>query len=95
MAGQNPVATDQIVLSASKTRQDYRLSFALLFAGILMFGGFSLFEYWVASTGNYPTSIAPIVAISLLASVGSILITVGAIFTVINWSLLRKSHRAA
>ena len=93
MTAEAAVASDQIMLSASKTRRDYRLSLALLVAGIVVVGAFYGFVVWANSTGNYPTSIETDLAVSTVGSVGFVLITVGAIFAGINGSLLRKSRR--
>ena len=95
MAAQSVAASDQISLSASKTRRDYRLSLALLVAGVVVVVAFYGFVFWAMGTGNYPTSVATGSAISAIGSIGFILILVGAIFTGINWSLLRKSRRNA
>lgn len=90
MAAQTAAASDQVLISASKTSRDYRLSLVLLVTGIIMVGAYYSFAYWANATGNYPTSIAPGVAISAIGSIGFVLILVGAIFTGVNWSLLRK-----
>lgn len=90
MAAQIAAAPDTILLSVSKTRRDYRLSLALLVAGIVVVVAFYGSVLWAESTGNYPTSIETDVAISTVGSVGFVLITVGAIFAGINRSLLRR-----
>lgn len=93
MAAPNAVPYDQILLSASKTRRDYRLSLALLVAGIVVVTTFYGYLFWASSTGGYPTSIGTGLAISTIGGVGFILITIGAIFAGVNWSLLRKRQR--
>ncbi len=93
MAAQSAAASDQILLSASKTLRDYHLSLALLVAGVVVVVAFYGFVFWADGTGNYPTSIATDSAISAIGSIGFTLILVGAIFTGINWSFLRKSDR--
>ncbi len=94
MAAQTPPASNDILLSAEKTRRDYRVSLALLVAGIILTGGVYGFEVWANTSGVYPISVLSSVFISAIGGVGSTLILVGAIFTGINWSLLRKSGRA-
>lgn len=95
MAASNAAASDQIVLSVSKTRDDYRLSLALLLAGIVVYVASSVFVFWANSTGNYPTSIGGSVALTAVGGIGITLIIVGAIFSAINWSLLKKSRATA
>jgi len=99
MAGQDASATDQIQLSAGKTRRDFNLSLALLVTGIMMTAGLFTFEVWANSTGywnNYPTGPSALTSalLSAIGGIGSTLILVGAIFTGVNWSLLRKAGRA-
>ena len=59
-------------------------------AGIVVVAGFYTYEYWATSSGQYPTSPASWVSLSIIGNVGFILIFMGAIFAGINWSLLRK-----
>lgn len=94
MAAESAAASDQIVLSASKTRRDYRLSLAFVVAGIVTVVAYYGFELWAVATGHYPTSVVLALTLNSLGSVGFILITVGAIFAAINWSLLRRSRRS-
>jgi hypothetical protein len=41
----------------SAWRRDYRLSLALVVAGIVLVLAISAFSFWANSTGNYPTSL--------------------------------------
>lgn len=92
MAAEVATASDQLVLSASKTLRDFRLSLALVVAGIAMVVGYYLYAYWARVTGHYPTSAAMGVIPPSVGEVGTVLILVGGIFAGVNWSLLRKSR---
>ena len=59
-------------------------------AGIATEVGFYTYEYWAVSAGQYLTSPASWVLLTIVGNVGYILILVGSIFAAINWSLLRK-----
>ena len=89
-----PAVIDEIRLSASKTRRDLRLSLGLLIAGIVISVSFYGYIFWVSSSGGSGLPVWSSFVISSLASAGSVLILVGAIFAVINWSLLRKEYAA-
>ena len=54
LAGQNTAASEQTILAA--WRRDYRLSLALVVAGIVTVAANFTFSFWANSTGNYPTS---------------------------------------
>jgi len=90
MAAESAAASDQIMPSA--WRRDYRLSLAILEAGIVVLVAFFAFVSWANLTGNYPTSFGAGLAINLIGTGGFSLIFVGAIFTFHNWSLLRESR---
>jgi len=87
-------ATGQISLSLSKTQRDFRLSVALLIAGVVLAAGFYGFEYWAATTGLFFQSPAAFLMVEIFGNVAWVLILVGAIFAGVNWSLLRRGRRA-
>ncbi len=91
MASPNTAGSDQVLLSVSKIRRDYRLSLALLLAGVVVVAGFYGFVLWANAMGSW--SSATLVVVSTIGNAGFVLILVGAIFAGINWSLLRKSRR--
>lgn len=90
MAAQNATGSDHLVLSASKTRRDYRLSLALLVAGLVI----TVTSYSLMFSGMTTSSFATATAISIVANIGGILVLVGAIFAAINWALLRTGWRS-
>jgi hypothetical protein len=55
-------------------RRDYRLSLALLLAGVFMLVALSAFSYWADLTGSYPTSFGAGLAIYLIGTAGGMLI---------------------
>jgi len=90
--------SDTIRLSVAKTRRDLRISLALIIAGVGLSVGFYWFEIWASTSGYWasnPPSPVGFVVISTLASVGWIFVTIGVIFAVINWSLLRSRRASA
>jgi hypothetical protein len=95
MTAQASPAPDEIRLSALKTRRDFRVSVALLVAGVAVTIGFYGFVIWANSSGFYPSSVSTDFLLTAIGGIGSTLILVGAIFTGINWSLLRKAGRGA
>ncbi len=99
MTAQPVAMTDQIQLSVSKTRRDFKLSLALLVTGVILSAGIVSFELWANSTGYWidsPTGPSAITSalLSAIGGIGSTLVLVGAIFAAINWSLLRKAGSA-
>jgi hypothetical protein len=86
-----PFVSKEIHLSASRTRRDLRISVALLIAGIAVSIGFFAFSIWASASGFYSSYAAASLLNSLLGGIGGTLILIGAIFTGINWSLLRKT----
>jgi len=94
MATPTSPSPNEIRLSTSKTRRDFRVSLALLVAGIAVTFGFYVFAIWASTSGVNPTSPLTDVLLSAIGGIGSTFILVGAIFTGVNWSLLRKAGRA-
>ena len=72
MVSQHAAASDQTILSTWK--RDYRLSLALLVAGIVMVVAYFAFGGWANSTGNYPTTFGAGLAIYLIGAAGGMLI---------------------
>jgi hypothetical protein len=95
MAARNAAEPNRIALAALK--RDYRLSRAILMAGVVVFVAVLAFAYLGILTGNYPTSgTGPVVlATDVIGSAGFAMIFVGAVFASHNWSLLRESRRDA
>jgi type IV secretory pathway VirB2 component (pilin) len=88
-----PFVSKEIHLSVSRTRRDFHVSLAFLMAGVAVTIGFLAFSIWVSASGFYSSYATTSLIDSLLGGIGGTLILVGAIFTGINWSLLRKSVR--
>lgn len=91
MDARNPTAPDPIFLPNSKSRRDCRLNRATLLTGIVVVVAYSGFTLWANASGNYPSSTPAWIAVSATGSFGFTLLTVGAVFTGVNFSLLRKS----
>jgi type IV secretory pathway VirB2 component (pilin) len=81
----------EIRLSLSRTRRDFHVSLTLLIAGIAVTIGFIGYSIWANSSGFSSNYATVSLLESLLGGIGGTLILIGAIFTGINWSLLRKS----
>ncbi len=58
-------------------RRDYRLSLALVVAGIVLVVAISAFNFWASSTGNLPTSWWGGDALDLIGTAGGMLILLG------------------
>jgi len=82
---------NRLGVSVSQTRRDYRVSLVLLIAGIAVTIGFFAFSIWANASGFYSNYAAASLLDSVLGGIGTTLILIGAIFTWINWSLLRRS----
>jgi hypothetical protein len=91
MAAQNAAAPDRILLSA--WNRDYRLSLAIIVAGIVMLVAISSFGFWATSTGNFPTSLGGGLAIYLIGTAGFMLIVLGGSWAYTNRRLLQLSGR--
>ncbi len=93
MAAQNAVTSEQTMLTA--WRRDYRLSLALVVAGIVMVVAISAFSFWANWTGSYPTSFWGGLAIDLIGTAGYMLILLGGTVAYYHWRGLRLSAGTA
>jgi len=93
MAAQKAATSEQIMLST--WRRDYRLSLALLVAGIVLVVAISAFSFWANSSGNYPTSFGAGLAIYLIGTVGGMLILLAGTVAYYHWRGLRLSEGTA
>ncbi|HTP54837.1 MAG TPA: hypothetical protein VML94_07795 [Thermoplasmata archaeon] len=82
-----------IGFSLARTRRDFRISVGLLLAGVLIVVGFYGYFFWRFSSATYSATVSDAVLENLIGGIGSTLLLVGAIFTAINWSLLRQADR--
>lgn len=93
MTGPSPPTKVEIRLSVPKTRHDYRISFAILISGVAITVGFYAHALGANSLGASPMTPLEQVTYTAVGRIGAILILVGAIFTGINGSLLRRTGR--
>ncbi|HKN07079.1 MAG TPA: hypothetical protein VJ021_05705 [Thermoplasmata archaeon] len=93
MAAQKAATSEQIMLST--WRRDYRLSLALLVAGIVLVVAISAFSFWANSSGNYPTSFGAGLAIYLIGTAGGMLILLAGTVAYYHWRGLRLSEGTA
>ena len=91
MPAGSAAASDQALVS--RWRRDYRLSVAILVAGIVMIVAISALSLWINSPGNYLSPFWSGLAVRVLGTAGGMLLLVGGIFTFHNWSLLQQSRR--
>ena len=75
--------------------RDYRLSLALLVAGIVMVVALLAFSYRANSTGNYPTSFWTGLAIYVTETGGGMLILLAGTVAYYHWRGLRLSEGTA
>jgi hypothetical protein len=87
MAAQSATASDQTMFS--RWMRDYRLSLALVVAGVVMVVAISAFNFWANSTGNYPTSFWAGLAIDLIGTAGGMLILLAGAVAYYHWRGLR------
>jgi hypothetical protein len=87
MAAQNAVTSEQIMHST--WMRDYRLSLALLVAGMVMLVAISAFSFWANSTGNYPTSFGADLVIYLIGTAGGMLVLLAGTVAYYHWRGLR------
>ena len=87
MAAPSAAASDQTI--SSRWRRDYRLSLALLVAGIGMLVALLAVSYWANVTGNYPTSFGAGLAIYLIGTAGGMLILLAGTVPYYHWRGLR------
>ncbi|MGA8542481.1 MAG: hypothetical protein WB947_02925 [Thermoplasmata archaeon] len=91
MATQNSVAPDQVITTVWR---EYRLSLALLAAGIVMVVAILGFDFWANSTGNYSTSsFWTGLAIQSAYTAGGMLILLAGTVAYYHRSFLRQSRR--
>jgi len=93
MAAQIAAASDQTI--NSRWMRDYRLSLALLAAGIVMVVALFVFSVWAYSTGNYPTSFGAGLAIKVIGTAGGMLILLSGTVAYYHWKGLRLIERTA
>ncbi len=84
---------ETISLSVRKTRRDLRLSIALLIAGVVLLVAYFTTVTLLISSGNYTFGAASAFVLQIISGSASALVTVGAIFTAINYALLRRQPR--
>jgi hypothetical protein len=87
MAAPSAAALDQTILS--RWMRDYRLSLALVVAGLVMAAAASAFSFWANSTGNYPTSFWTGLAIYVTETGGGMLILLAGTVAYYHWRGLR------
>ncbi len=92
MASTAAPSDNGIHLSLSKTRRDFRVSLALVVAGIVLEAASIGLQPWMAS---YGASELIVWTVLTAGGAGSACIFVGAIFAGVNWSLLRKANKPA
>ena len=84
---------DEIRLSRSQTRRDYRVSLALLVAGVVLLAGYYVYTVLAIAHGGYTLSPADGFYLNVLAGTAFALLFVGAIFAWANRSILRQAAR--
>jgi hypothetical protein len=75
--------------------RDYRLSLALVVAGIVMVATTYVLGFWVSSTGNYSTSSGAGFAIYLVGTAGGMLILLAGTVAYYHWRGVRLSEETA
>jgi len=83
---------DALVLSRRKTEKDLKVSEGMLVAGVAIYAVAIALTYWASS--HVPNGTGFFV-LDIVSGTGSVFILIGAIFTGINWWLLRKSRPLA
>lgn len=76
-------------------RRDYRLSLALVVAGVVLVMAISVFNFLANSTGNYPTAFWGGLTIDLVGTAGGMLILLGGTVAYYHWKGLRLSEGTA
>lgn len=88
MAAQDTAYPSQTVIST--WMRDYRLSLALLAAGIVMVVAVSAFSIWTNSTGNASATFGAGLAMDLIFTAGGMLILLAGTVAYYHWSGLRE-----
>jgi hypothetical protein len=85
-----PADADALVLSRRKTEKDLKVSEGMLIAGVVLY----IISFVLAISGAYSQfeNGFGFFAIDILSGMASVFILIGAIFTGINWWLLRKGR---
>jgi len=92
MAAPSSPTSDLTILSAWK--RDYRLSLALVLAGIVLVVAIAAYDFWASSTGNSPTSFGAGLALDLLGTAGFFLIVFGGTVAYYHRLGLRQGPRS-
>ncbi len=87
MAAQSAAVSNQTIFS--RWMRDYRLSLALVVAGVVMVVAISAFSFWANSTGNLPTSFWAGLAVALIETAGYMLILLAGTVAYYHWRGLR------
>lgn len=86
-----PPAADVVALSRKKVERDLQVSEGLLLAGIGLFAvEVALWWTGILATNGSPNFASQVLLVDALQGTAGVFILIGALFTVINWSLLRK-----
>ena len=80
---------DALVISRRKTEKDLKVSVGMLIAGVVIYAVAIALTYWASS--QLPNN-AGFFVLDIVSGMGSVFVLIGAIFTGINWWLLRKSR---
>jgi hypothetical protein len=89
------IAPDPLVtLERRKVERDLRLSEGLLVAGIGLYAVvLALWELGVFTTNSSGNFASQVLVLNAMQGTAGVFVLIGAIFSAINWSLLRKSRR--
>jgi hypothetical protein len=83
-------SADALVISRTKTEKDLKLSEALLIAGVVMYVVYFGLAVAGALTSSFFNGLGVFILTDIISGLAGVFILVGAIFTAVNWSLLRK-----
>ena len=93
MAAPGPAFTDQSLLS--RWMRDYRLSLALVVAGIFLVVATVAFSLWTDSTGNYSSSYWPGLVVRVGSTAGGMLMLLAGTVAYYHWRGLQIIEGAA
>jgi hypothetical protein len=93
MVAQSAAAPEPTLLS--RWMRDYRLSLALLIAGIVIVVAVSVFSVWANSTGNYPPSFWTGFAMNVTGTGGGMLVLLAGTVAYYHRKGLRLSEGTA